>query len=77
MITERSENGMVEDERMSKVRSLIYAKYKNASLFADRIGWSRQKLSKVINGKYEPSLTDIIDIASGLDVKPIEIAQIF
>lgn len=59
------------------LRGLIYGKYKSQTAFATHIGWSKQKLSKIINGAQEPTVRDIGDMAAALD-KPLgEIAEIF
>ena len=43
----------------NKVKGEVYAKFKNIAELAKELGWSRQKLSLIVNGKREPNLSDI------------------
>lgn len=56
---------------------LIHSKYKNESAFALALGWTKQRLNKITNGKTQPSLEDAIEIADGLGVNVSTIADIF
>ena len=49
----------------NKVKGEVYAKFKNISALAKVLGWSRQKLSLIVNGKREPNLSDIQVMAKG------------
>ena len=63
--------------RNLELRGLIHGKFQSESACADKLGWSKQKLSKIINGAQEPTVRDIGDMAAALD-KPLgEIAEIF
>lgn len=59
------------------IRSLIYGKYKSASEFARYIGWSKQKLSDIINKKREPRLSEIHELARALKLPVSEVAAFF
>jgi len=38
------------------LRSLIYGKFETESAFAECLGWSRQRLSRITNGKKVPDI---------------------
>ena len=59
------------------LRGAIYSKFNSQSEFADALSWSKQKLNYIVNGKREPSVKDVSDMARVLS-KPIgEVAQFF
>ena len=65
---------------MAKVRELcglIHGVYDHESDFAEKLGWSRQKLNKITNGITEPNLNDVAEIAEGLGQPLNYIADIF
>lgn len=41
------------------IRGMVLSKYKTIGAFADRIGWSRNKASRIINQKQEPDILEI------------------
>ena len=51
---------------INKVRGAVYARYESIAELAETLGWSRQKLSPIVNGKQEPTLSDIQAIAKAL-----------
>lgn len=57
--------------------ALIHGKFKSDSEFAKAIGWTRQKLYKIVNGLKDPSLEEAIVMANGLEVSLSTIAEIF
>ena len=61
----------------NKIRGLILGRYSSISAFAREIGWTRQKASKVIEYKQEPSLDDIYAISRAVGKDAEEIASIF
>ncbi len=65
------------EEKIS-IRGLVFSKYHSISSFAREIGWNRQKANRILNGKQEPTLTDIEKMADLLEIKTAEsFANIF
>ena len=44
-------------------RSLVLGKYKSIAEFADAIGWSRNKASRIVNGVQEPDAEEMEQMA--------------
>ena len=59
------------------IRGLIFSRYKTQSYFAEHIGWTKQKLSKILLGRQEPTVTDLNDMAKGLDCSAEKLIHIF
>lgn len=53
-------------------RGLVFSKYRNISEFAQAIGWSRNKASRVVNGIQEPDANDMEKMAELLDINTPE-----
>lgn len=64
-------------QKVKELRSLIYGKYDSEAEMASRIGWSRQRLSKITSGLKEPDVSEINVIAQALGISLEEVAQIF
>lgn len=64
-------------QKFMELNSLIHGQYHNQAEFAKAIGWSRQRLNKVVNGDKQPSLEDVRDISDGLHVPFMMVANIF
>lgn len=64
-------------ERVYELSSLIHAKFRSESDFARAIGWTKQRVNKIVNGKMQPSLGDAIAMAQTLEVSLSKIAKIF
>lgn len=64
-------------EKVKELRALIYGSYNSESEMADFMGWKRQRLNKITNGKKEPDLVEINELSRALDKSVEEIAQIF
>lgn len=65
---------------MAKIKglsALIHGQYDSESEFADAIGWARQRLNKILNGDQKPTLDDVKDIAEGLNVPFMMVANFF
>ena len=56
---------------------LIHAQFKTESEFADKIGWSRQKLSRILLGKQGATIPDVQDLSDGLGVPFMMVAKFF
>lgn len=62
---------------INKVKGAVYARYKDIAELAKVLGWSRQKLSPIVNGKREPTLSDIQAMAKAMDMDVAELASFF
>lgn len=53
----------------NELRGLICAKYRSEAACAREIGWSKQRLNKITNGKKIPDVTELncIAVALGCD----------
>lgn len=61
----------------NKVKGEVYAKFKNIAELAKVLGWSRQKLSLIVNGKREPSLSDVQAMAQAFNMNADKLALFF
>lgn len=59
------------------LNGLIYGQFKSQRNFADKIGWTYQKLNKIINRSQEPTISEVQEIADGLGVPFILVAKFF
>lgn len=62
---------------INKVRGAVYARYSDIATLAKEIGWSRQKLSPIVNGKKEPDLTEVQLMADAMGMDASELASFF
>ena len=51
-----------------ELKSKVLGKFFSITAFAEAIGWSRNKASRIINGMQEPSCDDIVDLTNVLDL---------
>lgn len=58
------------------LRKMIYERFDTEAAFARRIGWTRQRLHKILSKSKVPNITEIVEISSGLK-EPIEKIIIF
>ena len=56
------------NKKISELRSLIYGRFDSQTEFAEYLGWSKQRLSKVTSGKKEPSISEVFEISQGLGI---------
>jgi len=59
------------------LNGLIHNRYDNQSKMATAMGWSRQRLNKILNGKKKPNLEEVDMIARALGVPFATAAQFF
>lgn len=57
--------------------ALIHNRYKNQTMMAESMGWPKQRLNKIINGKKKPNLDEVDAIAHALGVPFASIAEFF
>jgi transcriptional regulator with XRE-family HTH domain len=63
---------------MINLRGLALSKFRNISDFANAIGWSRNKASRILNGNQIPNGEEIESLAICLDVSSADaFIQIF
>ena len=60
-----------------QLTGLIRGQFTSEASFAEHIGWSRQKLHRIMIGEQKPSLIDVKEISKGLDVPFMLVANIF
>lgn len=63
--------------RVLELAGLIYGKYERESKLAAELGWPRQRLNKIVNGKKEPDLEEIAALAGKLGLTIEETCHIF
>lgn len=49
------------------IRGAVFKKFSSITEFADAIGWSRNKASRIVNGSQIPTADDITQMAICLD----------
>lgn len=64
-------------EARREIKSMIYGKFDTERDCADAIGWPRQRLNKITNGKKEPSVSEVVAIANAVDRSVEYVAGIF
>lgn len=60
---------------MTQLKELIKEKYKSEVLFGMTIGFTPQKVSAMLTGKYSVKLSDAVIIADALDISIEELAK--
>ncbi len=64
-------------ESTKEIKSCIYRKFETEKACADYLGWPRQRLNKIVVGKKEPSVSEVVAIANALDCRVDYMAGIF
>jgi len=59
------------------IRGLVFSKFNSIGDFATAIGWQRNKASRIVNMKQEPSKKDMEDMIATLDIPKAYVAPIF
>lgn len=63
--------------KIIELSGLIYSRYEKECQLAEELGWQRQRLNKIVNGKKEPDLEEVAALAEKLE-KPVgEMVLIF
>ena len=60
-----------------KLKSKVLGKFFSLTAFANAIGWTRNKASRIVNGVSKPSLDDIKDMTEVLCLNEKEFFEIF
>ena len=61
----------------SKLRGLVYSRFKTIGDFSNAIGWQRNKASRIINGPQEPDSEDMRRIAELFNLSSEDFVDIF
>lgn len=59
------------------IKDVIYGKFKTETACAAQMGWPRQRLNKITQGKKEPTASELAAIAHATDNRIEAIAKIF
>lgn len=63
--------------KIRELRGLIYTAYDSEADFANALGWTRQRLSRITNGSKEPDVEELNTLANGLGVSVEMVVKIF
>lgn len=58
---------------VERLKQLIDQKYPSRSVFAEKLGVSRQYISQILGGEYDPSVERLMQFAELLDVSVDEL----
>lgn len=61
----------------ARLRGEIVAKYRTQNAFADAIGWHKNKVTRMLTGKYFPDTDEVSKMASMLDLDENRFCEIF
>lgn len=64
-------------EKMNELRGMIYSHFRTEAECARQLGWTRQKLNYITNGKRMPDIRDVNVLAKALDVEVGKLINIF
>ena len=64
-------------EAKKALRGIIYSTYETEKDCAIAMGWPKQRLNKIANGKKEPSVSEVSAIAKAVKRSVGEVAEIF
>ncbi len=59
------------------LKGRIHSKYNSEAEFAEAIGWSRQRLSKITNGHKIPTILEVDFLANALGCSFMDIASFY
>lgn len=62
---------------LARLRGEIVAEYRTQSAFADAIGWHKNKVTKMLTGKYKPDTDEVARIADLLHLDAPMFCDIF
>ena len=60
-----------------RLRGEIVAEYRTQTAFADAIGWHKNKVTKMLTGKYKPDTDEVAEIADLLHLDASKFCDIF
>lgn len=62
---------------LCRLRGEIVAEYRTQTAFADAIGWHKNKVTKMLTGKYKPDTDEVVEIAGLLHLDVPKFCDIF
>ena len=62
---------------LDRLRGEIIAEYRTQTAFASAIGWHKNKVTKMLTGKYKPDTDEVAKIADLLRLDEIKFCDIF
>ena len=62
---------------MRRLRGEIVTEFRTQSAFADAIGWHKNKVTKMLTGKYKPDTDEVAKIAFLLHLDESKFCDIF
>lgn len=62
---------------LCRLRGEIVAEYRTQSAFADAIGWHKNKVTKMLTGRYKPDTDEVAKIADLLHLDAPKFCDIF
>ncbi len=69
---QKGERHMENQNPENPIRGAVFKKFSSITEFADAIGWSRNKASRIVNGEQSPSAEDMEQMAVCLDIVSAE-----
>lgn len=60
-----------------RLRGEIVSVFNTQSAFASEIGWTKNKVTRMLNGKYKPNTDEVALIASALHFNEAKFCEIF
>jgi plasmid maintenance system antidote protein VapI len=61
----------------NQIRTCIREKFKTDAAFGFAIGWTTQKVSKLVNGTYTPKISEAVRLSRALEISLDELASFF
>lgn len=62
---------------LCRLRGEIVAEYRTQTAFADAIGWHKNKVTKMLTGKYKPDTDEVAEITDLLHLDASKFCDIF
>lgn len=62
---------------LCRLRGEIVAEYRTQTAFADAIGWHKNKVTKMLAGKYKPDTDEVAEITDLLHLDASKFCDIF
>ena len=62
---------------LRRLRGEIVAEYRTQTAFADAIGWHKNKVTKMLTGKYKPDTDEVAEITDLLHLDASKFCDIF
>ena len=62
---------------INNVRGAVYARFSDIASLARVLGWSRQKLSPIVNGMKEPDLSEVQAMADAMEMEATVLTSFF